>query len=29
MSFFNGGDCEDVCLMGSDALYSHKNSHLP
>jgi hypothetical protein len=26
---FNGGDCEDVCLMGCDALYSCKNSHLP
>jgi len=21
--FFNGGDCEDVCLMGCDASYSH------
>jgi hypothetical protein len=29
LSFLTVGDCEDVCLTGYDALYSHKNSHLP
>jgi hypothetical protein len=26
---FNYGECGDVCRMGCDALYFHKNSHVP